>query len=119
MSFEQDVEFYATYLANRQNRTVTEHDRELVCSLLKEIVLNGRLLPPGGITTIEYGLHNTKMTRRGFPVYIGTTEWARTHSTHERRRTVWIGEGRNEDWARYVTAWEERAQEQVGQQNEQ
>ena len=72
--------------------------------------LADRLLPPGGITTIEYGLQDPKSTRRFFPVYIGTTEWARLHATHQRERTVWIGEGPNDLWARYVTEWEDIGQ---------
>lgn len=106
MTFDRDVEFYAAYLANKQGRSVTDEDREDVRELLNELLRNGRLLPEGGVTVVEYGLHDTRMTRRDFPVYIGTTAWAENRATHLRHRTVWPSDEPNDRWAKYVTAWE-------------
>lgn len=104
-----DVEHYATFLAARTRRQdPTDQDRALVDTLLAELKLDGRLLPPGGVGRVEYGLQDTKMTRRNYPMFIGSSEWARTHATHRRVVIVWADPPRpNDCWGKYTSNWVE------------
>lgn len=107
MTIEQDAEFYATRVAARLRRSSpSEQDLTVVEALLQELVADGRLLPSGGLTQIEYGIQDTKMTRRDYPMLIGKDEWSKKNATHTRQRTVWIGDGPNGQWGQYLTAWE-------------
>lgn len=111
MSFEDDVDHYADFLARRQRREMTEGDLSTVYSILNELRTNGRLLPEGGESRVEYGLHDTKMTRTPYPVFIGTNSWAEEHATHMRVRVVWPDYNLpNDAWSRYTSRWVEIGQ---------
>lgn len=108
MSFEDDVNYYAAMLAINQQRAVTEADFATVYTLLKELEGDNRLLPGGGMSHVEFGLLDTKATRRNFPVYIGNSTWAMEHGTHRRTVVAWPGQPfPNDCWGRYRSPWME------------
>lgn len=102
---EHDVERYAEALGRPNTPVGTP--QEAARSVLQALGNDGRLLPPGGTTRVEYGLEQDNQVVKGI-LMIGVGERAEKWATHERRATVWPDEGPNDYWARYVTAWVKR-----------
>lgn len=110
-----DVERYAAVIANNLGfpveREVTPRHHQLAAeAVLKALMDEGRLLPPGGVTITQHGqnVRSWKNEYRQQIALVGGDEHAQKYSTHQRHSTTWPDERPNDDWARYVTAWEEK-----------
>lgn len=109
-----DVERYAVVIATNLGfpveREVTGRHQMAAEAVLKALMDEGRLLPPGGVTITQYGADVTtwRGERRGIAL-VGGDEFAKRYSTYRRYSTTWAQAGPNDDWARYVTAWEEKS----------
>lgn len=103
---DEDVERYAGFIAGHPEAVVHGH-RVAARAMLLALVSDGRLLPAGGISRKEFGLEQHAPGAEGI-LNIGSGLRAEAHATHQRDVTVWVAEGPNDYWARYVTLWERK-----------
>lgn len=60
-----------------------------------------RIADPGS-QRWEYGREDGK---NGLISRVSDTEFGRRHATHTRRVVVWVGEGPNDNWPRFIGPW--------------
>jgi|SRR5689334_24041827 len=103
----KDVQRYAEFIAGHRDAATPRH-REAARAVLLALIDEGRLLPPGGVTRVEYGVRVLADGEPSGIMAVGTSEWCRKNGTHQRTVTSWVAEGQpNNQWPKYTSAWEE------------